>query len=82
MFENKKIFILGMARSGYSAAKVLAKRNNQIVLNDKNSDQDKEHIKELEGLGISEGDTVRMYGLSFEYYKQNTIGSRNLEPAD
>ena len=52
MFENKKIFILGMARSGYSAAKVLAKRNNQIVLNDKNSDQDKEHIKELEGLGV------------------------------
>jgi UDP-N-acetylmuramoylalanine-D-glutamate ligase len=29
-----------------------AKRNNQIVLNDKNSDQDKEHIKELEGLGV------------------------------
>ena len=26
-------------------------------------------LKELEGLGISEGDTVRMYGLSFEYYK-------------
>ena len=25
MFENKKIFILGMARSGYHAAKILAK---------------------------------------------------------
>ena len=52
MFENKKIFILGMARSGYEAAKVLAKRNNEIVLNDKNENQDKNHIKELEDLGV------------------------------
>ncbi len=26
-------------------------------------------LEELESLGISEGDTVRMYGLSFDYYK-------------
>ncbi|MCI9254365.1 MAG: DUF1967 domain-containing protein, partial [Lachnospiraceae bacterium] len=24
---------------------------------------------QLEALGIEEGDTVRMYGLSFDYYK-------------
>ena len=47
MFENKKIFILGMARSGYHAARVLAKRGNTIVLNDKNANQDKNHIKEF-----------------------------------
>ena len=52
MFENKKIFILGMARSGYEAARILAKRNNEIVLNDKNENQDKNHIKELENLGV------------------------------
>ncbi len=52
MFENKKIFILGMARSGYEAAKVLAKRNNEIVLNDMNEKQDESHIKELEDLGV------------------------------
>ena len=52
MFENKKIFILGMARSGYHAARILAKRNNQIVLNDLNENQDKNHIKELEKLGV------------------------------
>ena len=52
MFENKKIFILGMARSGYHAAKVLAKRNNEIVLNDAKEDQDKEKVKELEELGV------------------------------
>ena len=52
MFENKKIFILGMARSGYHAAKILAKRNNTIVLNDMNANQDENHIKELEDLGV------------------------------
>ncbi len=26
-------------------------------------------LEELEKLGIGEGDTVRMYGLSFDYYK-------------
>ena len=52
MFKNKKIFILGMARSGYQAAKVLAKMNNQIVLNDMNEKQDENHIKELEDLGV------------------------------
>ena len=34
MFENKKILILGMARSGYEAAKVLIKRGNTVILND------------------------------------------------
>ena len=26
-------------------------------------------LEQLEALGIEEGDTVRMYGLSFDYYK-------------
>ena len=52
MFENKKIFILGMARSGYHAARVLAKMNNTIVLNDKNEKQDENRVKELESLGV------------------------------
>ena len=52
MFENKKIFILGMARSGYWAAKELAKRNNTIVLNDANAKQDESRVKELEDLGV------------------------------
>ena len=52
MFDNKKIFILGMARSGYQAARVLAHHGCEIVLNDKNENQDKDHIKELEDLGV------------------------------
>lgn len=52
MFENCKIFILGMARSGYEAAKVLAHKNNKIVINDQNENQDQNHINELEKLGV------------------------------
>jgi len=53
MFENKKIFILGMARSGYEAAKLLAKYNNKIVINDSTEKQDENHLEELRSLGIS-----------------------------
>lgn len=53
MFENKKIVILGMARSGYEAAKVLIKRNNEVILNDKNTDQDINHVDELLSLGVN-----------------------------
>jgi UDP-N-acetylmuramoylalanine--D-glutamate ligase len=53
MFENKKILILGMKRSGYEAAKLLAKRNNKIIINDnQKEEQDEEHVKELEDLGV------------------------------
>ena len=54
MFENKKILILGMARSGYEAAKYLAKRKNRIVLNDfkEESLQDSSQVEELRNLGV------------------------------
>lgn len=52
MFENCKIIILGMARSGYEAAKILASKNNEVILNDKNNDQDENHVKELKSLGV------------------------------
>ena len=54
MFENKKIFILGLARSGYQAAKYLSGRGNTIVLNDGKAEEklDKEQIAELRELGV------------------------------
>ena len=54
MFENNKIFILGLARSGYQAAKLLSKRGNQVVLNDGKSEDklDQEQIKELRDAGV------------------------------
>ena len=54
MFENKKIFILGLARSGYEAAKYLSKFNNQIILNDGKEEvlQDPNQVRELKDLGV------------------------------
>ena len=54
MFENKKVFILGLARSGFAAAKYLIKHNNEVVLNDgKEEDKlDKNQIDELRSLGV------------------------------
>lgn len=51
MFNNKKIFILGMARSGFEAAKLLAKHDNQILVTDQ-KDQDENSVRELRGLGV------------------------------
>ena len=54
MFENKKILILGFARSGYQAAKVLIERNNQVILNDSKEESkvDAEQVQELRDLGV------------------------------
>lgn len=54
MFENKKIFILGLARSGYHAAKVLSARGNTVILNDGKSEEklDGEQVSELRDLGV------------------------------
>lgn len=54
MFENNKIFILGLARSGYQAAKYLIKRGNTVILNDgkEENKMDSEQVKELRDLGV------------------------------
>ena len=52
MYDNKKMFILGMARSGYEVAKTLAKHNCTILITDM-KEQDEEKVKELKELGIN-----------------------------
>lgn len=54
MFQDNKIFVLGMARSGYQVAKYLAKRGNKVVLNDSKGedDQHKDQVQELRDLGV------------------------------
>ena len=54
MFKDEKILILGMARSGYEAAKVLISRGNEVVLNDNKSEdlQDKKQTEELKKIGV------------------------------
>ena len=50
MIKGKKIFILGMARSGYEAARLLA-TNNKVVITDM-KDQNKEQLHNLKRLGV------------------------------
>lgn len=54
MFQNNKIFILGLARSGYAAAKFLVERGNEVVLNDGKEEekQDPDQVRELRDLGV------------------------------
>ena len=51
MYKNKKVFILGMARSGYEVAKLLS-IDNEIFITDM-KEQDNEKVKELESLGVT-----------------------------
>ena len=55
MFQNNKILILGLARSGYQAAKLLIRRGNTVYLNDfKEEDkQDQNQVEELKSLGVN-----------------------------
>ena len=53
MLEGKKVLVLGMARSGFSIAKYLAK-GNTVVLNDGKEEEkhDSDQVKELRDLGV------------------------------
>lgn len=51
MLEDKKVLILGMAKSGYEVAKLIHEKNKIIICDGK--DQDKDKIEELEKMGIS-----------------------------
>jgi len=51
VFKNKKIFVLGMGKSGVSVARLLAK-NNHVFITDMQNDNE-EKIKELESLGVN-----------------------------
>ncbi len=50
--ENKRIFILGMARSGYEAAKLLSTKGYDVLVNDGSENQNPGHIEELKNLGV------------------------------
>ena len=54
MFQNNKILILGFARSGYQAAKILMERGNTVYLNDskEESKMDASEVQELRALGV------------------------------
>ncbi|MBS7020338.1 MAG: UDP-N-acetylmuramoyl-L-alanine--D-glutamate ligase [Firmicutes bacterium] len=51
MFDNKKILVFGMARSGYAVSKFLSNHTNSILVVDE-KEQDYEKVKELNELGV------------------------------
>lgn len=72
MFENKKIFILGMARSGYEAARVLG-RNNKVLITDM-KEQEEDKIQELQDLGVEvviAKDPLPLLDNTFDYVVKN-----------
>ena len=73
MYKNKKILVLGMARSGYQVSKLLSKYNNEIIVTDK-KDQNISHIEELEELGITfirSDDPIDLLDSSFDLVIKN-----------
>jgi len=73
MFENKKIFILGMARSGYEACKLLLQHGNEVLITDA-KDQDPEKVKELENMGadfVVTNTPDELLDESFDYMVKN-----------
>lgn len=72
MFKGKKIFVLGMARSGYSVAKLLSK-DNQVLITDM-SKQDEDNVKELISLGCSvviTDDPLELLTEDYDYVVKN-----------
>lgn len=72
MIKNKKVFVLGMGKSGVSVAKLLAS-DNEVLITDIKCD-DYNLIKELESLGVSVVITQNqseVFDSSFDYVIKN-----------
>lgn len=72
MFNNKKIFVLGMAKSGYNVAKLLAP-NNKILITD-GKDQDLNKVEELEKMGVTfikSDNPIELFDESFDILIKN-----------
>ena len=72
MFKNKKIFILGMARSGYEAALVLS-RDNEVLITDK-KEQELSKVEELEKKNVKvviTEDPIDLLDESYDYVVKN-----------
>ena len=76
MFENKKILILGMARSGVAASKVLIKKHNEVIINDLkeesfHSKKDLDELKKLQVKLVLGSHPDDLLDKSFDYIIKN-----------
>ncbi len=51
--ENKNVLVVGLAKSGYEAAKLLSKLGASVTVNDGKDLSQDAHAKDLESMGIS-----------------------------
>ena len=79
MVNNQKVFILGMTKSGFAAAKLLAKDNTVFITDQK--DQNEEDLQELHRLGVAFQKSERQEDLLDSTYnlliKSSTIPEKN-----
>lgn len=78
MFENKKVFILGMGKSGVSVAKLLAPISNVLITDIQNDN--KEEIKELEDLGVNvviTKDQGELFDETYDFVVKNPAINQN-----
>ncbi len=52
MYKNKKVLVIGLARSGFSVAKLLVKQGAQVTINDVDNEHDSKVVTTLQGLGV------------------------------
>ncbi len=72
MLKNKKVFVLGMARSGYEVSKLIAPNNNVLITDAK--EQNEKHVKELKSLGVTfkvSNEPEKMLNESFDLVIKN-----------
>ena len=72
MFKNKKIFVLGMGKSGKSVAKLLSKDNHVLITDMKCDNLDE--ISELEKLGVNviiTKDQTSIFDNTYDYVVKN-----------
>lgn len=73
-YQNKNVLVLGLAKSGYQAARLLADLGAKVTVNDAQDLTDNEDVKELEKLGIeviSGGHPADLLDESFDVIVKN-----------
>ena len=66
---EKKVLILGLSKSGISAAKLVKKRGADVFLTEGKTEVNKDRVEELESLGIH----VEFGGHSDEFIKNSSF---------
>lgn len=74
MFKNKRVFVLGLAKSGYNAALLLHELGATVVVNDGKTPEDLTDVHALEKLGITvvTGEhPMSLFDTPFDYMVKN-----------